>query len=61
MTMLEDLDKVRKVIDSCTNSRHNNTAYALVQLYEKKWKHKPSAEYLYERVDLNLINIMEAK
>lgn len=59
MTMLEDLYKVRDVINSCTNSRHNNTAYRLVQLYEKKWKHQPSADYLYERVDLNLVDICE--
>lgn len=55
MTMLEDFDKVRRVIHSCTNSRHNNIAYEMVMLYERKWKHKPSANYLYDLVDLNLI------
>lgn len=55
--MMEDLDKVRAVIRSCTNSAHNQVAFAMVQNYERKWKHKPSAVYLYDLCDNNLIHL----
>lgn len=59
MSALEDLDKVVRVVNSCTTSAQNNVAYALVMLYEKKWGKCPAADWLYEAVDANLIRIME--
>lgn len=54
----EDFDKVCRVIDSCTNSRHNNVAYAMVQRYARKWPQNAILiAYLYDEVEGNLIDI----
>lgn len=58
MSMMHDLDKVVAVIQSCTNTRHNNVAFNMVQNFEKKWKHSPLVECLFELCDQNMSDML---
>lgn len=62
MQMLDDFYKVAKVIRSCVDSRQNNHAFRLVQLFERKHssaRARPFADELYQLVDNNLGEIYD--
>lgn len=57
---MSDYHKIVDVIKSCKTSRHNNVAYRMIQLYERKYpQNNGLAEQLYNLCDDNMIEIME--
>ena len=57
---MSDYHKIVDVINSCITSRHNNVAYRMIQLYERKYpQNNGLAQNLYDLCDQNLIDIME--
>lgn len=56
---LLDYDKCLAIIASCTNSRHNNTAYRVCQQFEKMYGESKLSNFLFEFCDDNLWLITE--
>lgn len=55
---MSDYWKVVRVIESCKNSRQNNIAYRMIQLYARKYpESRESVNELYDICEENMINI----